>query len=222
MLTIFRPALTGKFMENKENKIDSFLSKTWQTKATRFTADQRLRDKHRWSTISLAMTSLYLITISSADILGISLFPSSSEKYVFVAILFLSIFVLIITLIESSRNFLVEAEKMHQCALEIQSVYHRLDLAINSEIDTYELRQELTTEYDSILLKYPNHEQRAYQIFKATKYKDFPILDNIIFDFVLSKILLVWYWILDFWKYCLIILGPPVVVILLHIHHPPA
>lgn len=207
--------------DKKENRsYDPLISKTWITKGTRFTADQRLRAKHKWSVSSLAILSLYLITLSSTEMLNLHLFGDDSitvqnddtTEYTPLAVLFLSIFILIITMIENSKNHLLQAEKMHQCALEIQSIYHRLQLAIHNKRDTYELRQSLLEEYDEVLMKYPNHEERAYNIFKATNYTEtdfnFWVIRWSWLKMPVAKCLLAWYWVQDFWLYLFFILGP--------------
>ena len=215
------PHLVQKMAEDNKSKnlpYDSLIAKTWITKGTRFTADQRLRAKHRWSNLSLAILSLYLIGLSSSEMLGVSIFDNDEfDKYIPMGVLFLSIFILIISMIENSKNHLLQAEKMHQCALEIQSIYHRLQLAIQNKKDTYELRETLLKEYDEILLKYPNHEERAFKVFKATNYNEanfnFWIITCSWLKMPIAKILLIYLWILDFWLYLLFILGPLIVLI---------
>ena len=196
----------------EKQSYDPLISKTWVTKGTRFTADERLRAKHKWSTLSLAMLALYLIALSSAEMLNNSLIQDDYKVYIPMIVLFLSLFILIITLIENSKNYLLQADKMHQCALEIQSIYHRLQLAIKSKKDTYETREQLLQEYDNVLLKYPNHEERAYKIFRASNYMEedvvFGVISHPALKFPIAKLLLVWYWALDFWLYLFFIFAP--------------
>lgn len=208
--------------KNRKPPYDPLISKTWITKGTRFTADQRLRAKHRWSNLSLAILSLYLIALSSTEMLGVSIFDNNEfDRYIPMGVLFLSIFILIISMIENSKNHLLQAEKMHQCALEIQSIYHRLQLAIQNKKDTYELRQSFLKEYDEVLLKYPNHEERAFNIFKAANYTEesfnFWIITCPCLKMPIAYALLIWYWISDFWLYLLFILGPLIAFVLMHL-----
>ncbi len=212
MLTKILSGLTFLKKDTKNKMYDPLISKMWITKGTRFTADQRLRSQYKWSSLSIAMLSIYLMALSSIDMLGISFVQKEYEPYVPAAFLFLSVFILIISMIENSKNHLLQAEKMHQCALEIQSLYHKLQLAIENKKDTYEMRLEMLKNYDAVLLKYPNHEERAFLIFKATNYTEenfkFGIVTYTPIKWPIAKIFLLWYWIQDFWLYIAFIFGP--------------
>jgi hypothetical protein len=208
-------------MANTNPPYDPLVLKMWQTKGTRFTAAERLRAKQRWSTMSLTMLSLYLIAVSIADLLELFSLQNSFKDYQLASILFLSIFILIINLIENSKTYLVEAEKMHHCALEIQSLHHTAQLLVNENKFTFEWKESLYEKYDTVLNKFPNHEERAYKIFKAINSQEpnyhFFGISNLLFKTLISKILLLWYWMQDFWMYILFIFLPPIMT--LHLAH---
>ena len=204
-------------IKQNNSDYDSLTRKTWITKGTRFAADERLRAKHRWSTLSLAMLSLYLVALSSADMLDIAFTETNYKLYVPVAVIFLSVFILIISLIENSRSYILQADKMYRCALEIQSIYDTLQLCEENQRSTCEERINLLKKYTEILRKYPNHEQRDYKVFRANNYKEknFEFCKNQILNFFIAKFLLTCYWISDFWMYCLFIFGPLSIVIIM-------
>ena len=111
---------------------DNLLRKMWKTKSARFNAHARLMSRQRLSTAATSALACYLIAVS---ILQLTL-PAAAEgalgKIITSAVLILSVFLLMITLIESARNYGAEADKMHRSALEIAELYNRfqaLDLA---------------------------------------------------------------------------------------------
>lgn len=206
---------------NTEPEYDSLTARLWQTKGTRFSADERLRSKHKLSVFSLAILTLYLIALSIVDMLDPAFVPEQYQEFVPVMVLFLSVFILVISLIENSKGHLLQADKMHQCALEIQSLYHNLDLLRKNDKDSFEERKEILEEYNNILKKYPNHEERAYWIFRANNYREkdinFWVITHPFFKMPVSKILLLWYWLADFWLYLFFILSP--LLFLWYWHH---
>lgn len=206
--------------EKKEPEYDSLIRKLWITKGVRFTADEKLRAKSNYANFSLAILSLYLIAVSSADLAHLVKVPEDYRPYISFAVLFLSVFVLILTLIENSKNYLVQADKMHACALEVSSLYNNLNLLITKEKADYKARKAISDKYDSILAKYPNHDERVYSVFVARHYDEknlnFGIKDCAPFNYFYSRVLLLAYWISDFWLYVVIVFSPPIMLLLFY------
>ncbi len=200
------------YKSKNHSKIDNLLSKFWFTKGTRFTADEKLRAKNRWSTLSLSMMSIYLIFIYCVDLIGIV--PTDEKIYMALCVLFLSLFSLVINLLETAKNQTLEAKQMHDCALEVQNLYHELQLRLENKTANSDYKESLRKKYNEILAKYPNHEGSAYWVFKARNFHednvDFAFLNSPILKFLFSRLVLIWCWIKDFSLYAFFVFIPPI------------
>ena len=180
--------------QNIQQEFDSFLSKMWNTRGARFVAHERLKARHRMSVFSTSMLSIYLIGLSSITLIGNENIHPDIYKMIPLLVLSLSVFVLVITLIEGSRNYLLNAEKMHSSGMEISEIYGELELALKSKKADYRLRKKLWADYNKILSKYPNHEERQFCIFKAKNYTEpnfiFAGCENVLAKLLISKALL--------------------------------
>lgn len=183
---------------------DNLLRKMWKTKSARFNAHERLMSRQRLSTVATSALACYLI---AASILQLTL-PAAAEgtlgKIITSAVLILSVFLLMITLIESGRNYSAEADKMHRSALEIAELYNRfqaLDLgAAEAE------RSRFTDEYSAVLRSseviHKDIDSLRFQLAYRTDLKlDFPTLALTVTRFLVL-------WVLEYILYIGMIVGP--------------
>lgn len=197
--------------DNKKER-DPLEVKLWKTKKIRFTADEWLRAKNRWSVFSITILSLYIIILSIHSVVNVDIVNPLYGRYIPVIVLILSVYILIISLFEGSKNYILEADKMHRCGLEIQAEHHKLCSPSSSTNISDELRKEIIDNYDKILVKYPNHDEKYFEIFKAKNYWESNInvgpSDCIYSKFICAKIKLAFILFKELWLYLLFILSP--------------
>lgn len=140
----------------------------WVLKSSRFNAARRLLLKHRWSTYTITALSLYAITANLMIAYGFTegVAMSSAPRatsLAFVSVV-MAITILIISLLESSRQYEVRAEKFHDCGLAINSLYRELRQARvgPSTSLTPEQLSDIRKRYEMVLAKYENHEDIDY------------------------------------------------------------
>lgn len=198
-----------------KNTYDALEIKLWKTKKIRFTADEWLRAKNKWSTFSISILSFYLIVLSVLSFSEFDLINHSYIKYVPAIALLISVYILILSLFEGAKNYSLEADKMHRCALEIQAQYHKLLNAKNSNSLSAAIKGDILKEYDSILLRYPNHDETYFEVFKAKNYKE----DNVQIgpsECVFIKAIFAAYQICvqsirNFWLYAFLVFSPLII-----------
>jgi len=156
-----------------ENEINRLYAKFWETKGARFNAAKRIELHDKWSTITISIISVYIISLNLTV-----LFPDRpailSNSIITFSTICLSIFVLVISLIISSRNYKSRAEKFHSCGREINKVYDKICIWKNtSEKPSINELSELNNAYYNILDKYENHKRIDYLMFMNEHPDDF-------------------------------------------------
>lgn len=188
---------------------DPLLGKMWKTKSARFNAHARLLTKHWLSTTATAILSFYLIVASLIPLVYEANMPPAGSKFLAVITLVISILLIIVTLIESARNYHGEAERMHKCALSISEIYNRLqamklDLADQNRI-------ALNDEYSSVLLRYEiNHKDIDFVKFQVAFADDLNIRGA---RRTWNTTKYIFLWLSEYSMYILIIAVPPLAAI---------
>ncbi len=194
---------------NIDDYAKELCSRMWITKGSRYNAYRRYELKHRLSLTSISMLTLYVFWLTLADFCHIFRLTGNNNIILFISMV-LSIFILILSLLENSNNYQIKAERLHNCAKEITGVYNELRMLIHSE-DSYDNKfkglEEITKRYDGIIQKYgENHDKIDYELFRAENYKEFEI--NIIKkQFILINSFK------SYWLYIICIVVPPMLII---------
>ena len=113
-------------MTNK--KIDELKNITWNTKSCRFNAHERLLFTHKLSNYSLMCLAVYIIILSMGSKYDVK--TLMFEHNDFLAII-LSLFLLGIAALESSKNRELEAIRLHESAKHINGLNRQLRLLEN-------------------------------------------------------------------------------------------
>jgi hypothetical protein len=194
-------------MSDHPNRLsDPLLGKMWKTKSARFNAHARLTAKHWLSTSATAILSFYLVVASLVSLVYEKDMPSSGSKLLAVVTVIISVFLIIITLLESARNYKTEADRMHKCALEISELYNRFQALTSAEADSN--RISINDEYSTILRSNEiNHKDIDFRRFELLFYKDFNIHKAALI-FAIGRYIILW--ISEYWLYIALILGPPI------------
>lgn len=173
---------------------DEFSDQMWFTYKSRFNAHARLTLQDSLCSITTAVLSLFIIIINI-----LQLAPNliiMNQLAVACYSIFLSIIILVLSLVFALSNRRKQAECFHACALEIQRIYREYTTRQNGLTDS-EI-QEYTRRYDDVLFKYNiNHSSHDHQKVKitkeGTKFKSILIyyIKTFIFNYLILILLLI-------------------------------
>ena len=189
---------------------DNLLRKMWKTKSARFNAQARLMNRHWTSTVATSALACYLIAGSILQLTITSAATGDTGKIITSAILITSVFLLMITLTESARNYALESERMHKSALAISELYNRFQALDLSEAD--EMRGSFNDQYSEVLKAVDvNHKDIDFLRFQIASRGD---LKPSRLDLLLMMLQYCLLWVLEYGFYFLMIAIPPLVFIL--------
>jgi len=157
-----------------EQEINRWLKKLWVTKGARFIAAKRFEQHDKWSIITISIVSVYIIFLNLAVLIPHRPSILSNENITFSTIC-LSILVIVISVILSTRNYKVVSNKFHDCGREITEIYDKVCIwKINPSKVTEADLMELVKEYNSLLKKYDiNHSRLDYEMFISNNMSDY-------------------------------------------------
>jgi len=193
-------------MDNIKEFADELDKRMWKTKGSRYNKYRRYKRKHQLSLSTISILTLYVFIITLADYYPvIKLSESQKELIPFLSII-LSISILILSLLEASKNYQIKSERLYNCANEITNLYIELRQSICSEPQKQdEMLSEITKRYKTILEKYAeNHDPIDYEMFQAEHSKHFSV-GRIKKSSIFLKAI-----ILSYWLYLILICLPPV------------
>lgn len=158
----------------------------WRTAGARFYAARRLELRDRLSTFSIAFLSVIAIGIGLLDpVLGQGNAPSLLRISAAVLTAIISVFVLVISLIEGNGRSQLQATRLHENGVKLAELRGTLELLIAKSLETgvpaWDGLERLRKEYDGELRECPfNHEPIDAQRFKIDhrKSKEFIDFDN--------------------------------------------
>lgn len=143
-------------MNVENDNIANFLNDVYITKSARFCAERRLRRKQLLANITISVLSAYIICVGAAPLYELTT-QLTLSYYQFTSFV-LSIFLLVISLLEIGENRLHLANKLHENGIEVNDIYKKALLYGNSnEID--KMRESYHQEIRSCPY---NHEKIDY------------------------------------------------------------
>ncbi len=143
------------------------------TAGCRFEASRRLDKKDGVSAVTISTLSLYAISFSLAPyFIDVELVKSLSFLP-FVSVI-ISIFIIILTLLEASKKYSVRAEMMHQCGKALNELHYELDYLINTGNINETRFHQIKESYDKVIKNFPeNHEQLDFHYYRVTHPRRF-------------------------------------------------
>lgn len=158
-----------------KEEIERLYKNFWITKGSRFIAAKRLEHHDNLSNISITLASVYVIIMNLTIILPVNQQPLSNDLITYTTIC-LSILILVISLIVSSKNYKMRAKDYHDCGREIKKIYDIVTLWRNSDIipNQNEIKK-IQNKYNNILDKYENHKTIDYEMFQSKNLSDFKL-----------------------------------------------
>lgn len=191
------------------------------TAGCRFEAARRLEKKDGVSAVAISILSLYAIAFSlSPYFLDKKILDSLT--YLPFASVIISIFIIILTLLEASKKYSVRAELMHQCGKALNELHYELDYLINTNKINSDNFYEIKKSYDKVIKNFPeNHEQLDFHYYRVTNHRVFysPKPKNIVHSFLkwlYKKMEKIWINILhiaDSWGFYLSLMIVPVAIV---------
>jgi SMODS and SLOG-associating 2TM effector domain family 5 len=140
------------------------------TASARFNASRRLRLHERFSLWSISLFSLGLIVFPLFKPFGI---PTNYGEQVlnFVQVVAAAA-ILTVSILVNGSNFSERAEKMHRCALELNSLAREAELMIEEGTDKSKVI-DTQRRYEEILARYENHANIDYRVAQIKKAPGF-------------------------------------------------
>ena len=148
----------------------------WTTKGARYNGSRRCKRKHEVSTASTAILTLYIIGFSIAQYVPSFNIQKHICGYITYSTIVASIGILILSLLEGSKNYQVKSERLYNCANEINNLYSTLrSLHYDNSLNETKV-MEIRNGYTELLLRYPdNHDPIDFELFKAQYKQEFDI-----------------------------------------------
>ena len=177
-------------MENISNICDDLLQRMWVTRGARYNAYRRLKKKHDLSIATIAFLSSYALIINSIKFVNFVQLKPHQDNYISFFTMVISVFILVLSLIDSSKDYKMNADKLYISAMEIENLYNELKKVRNSALSERTLERSVNTvsnAYSRILRLYQvNHELIYYYLMFNYKRKD-SLYDNFVKNFIYAK-----------------------------------
>lgn len=158
---------------------DQMKRKIWITRGARFNAHQRLQNRHNWSIASISFLSAYVIAISLLTFIPAISLTSKQNTIISFSAIALSLFILVLSLLESSKSYESKGREFHECGRELSGVLGKLSISMEfwkSNQNQADIQKELIdidNEYNQILDRcHENHETIDVDLFKLENQKD--------------------------------------------------
>lgn len=184
---------------------DLLLKKMWQTKGARFNGHARLHRRHWMSIGATSVLSCYLVGISLYQLTFESNIPQTGLKLLSVANVVVSVFLIMITLLESARNYGHDAERMHENALAISKLYNVFQALTLSESEAK--RDQFANAYSDLMADARiSHNELDRNLFRIENAAELRIGWGPYLGIILQTLLLT---ITEYWLYFTLVLVPP-------------
>jgi len=199
-------------ISNADSYAKSLETRIWKTKGSRFNAARRLNKKYQFGITSIAILSVYGISIPIIQsIPSIAKCQNVNSLYTAISTI-LSVFTLVLSLLEGSKNHQLRAEKLHNNAVMISSLHRHLEYLISCESQNIDFQIKLhgiSDEYEELVKECPeNHEPEDYDLFKLQYQEEFKV-GPLTAVYIRLKLLFI-----DYWLYIFVIGIPPIITIL--------
>lgn len=161
---------------------------------------------HWWSLGAISVISLYVLIISILPLL--LNITGETSRYLYIASITSSIGILVLSVFESGKSYMVKSERFVMCGRELAKLLRKLDIVLDKGNVKYEEIENLIKRYNNVLDKYAqNHERDDFDYFRANNdHFDLGCIEK---NFYIIK------WNLRiYWKPVLFCLIPPVLVFL--------
>lgn len=202
-------------MSEFDDLINRLDRRVWITRGARFNAARRLGNRQYWSIASISFLSIYGISI---PIIQSFLDPNtcvSVQKVYSIVSTVSSIFILVLSLLEGSKNYQVRAERLYSNALQLSGICRQIEFLRlrkdDREGDKVTHLIEISDAYEELILGcQENHETEDFRLFQIQNRQHFQIS---LLKAMTERVLL---YVRDYWLYIISITAFPVPLVLLY------
>lgn len=151
--------------------------KLWKTKGIRYGAYHRLKDQARWSIITISILSFYILALSIVAILFQSNFTPFHHQLFNAFSLISSVFIMIVTFVESLKSYDLQADALHRNANEISKLFNEFQRRSRDKKVDEGYSQTVIEKYNHLLDSCPyNHGEIDYERFKVKEPNEFNLV----------------------------------------------
>lgn len=202
---------TNDIKARRTRTSDELLGKMWKTKSARFNAHQRLARKHNLSTWATSILAFYIFVASLLPLFYPKLGAEGADRLLAVITIIISVFLIIVTLLENSKKYDREADRMLDCALEISELYNRFQSLPTDQVD--EKRVEFNDNYSEVLKRYGlNHKEIDFLRFSLLNAAELNVGGG---RYILDCLRFLICYVTEYWLYFVLVVIPPMVAYLL-------
>jgi len=161
-------------MATIEDELTAIRHRAWSTAGARYNAARRLRMR---SKLSLATISLISAIGVSVPLISSSGLAADKEVLLNLYAALLSLFILVVAVIEGASGFDVKADALHRNAEALTAFRTRVGIALAcSERHTAEVLDDFASEYEQILGACGiNHDAIDFELLQAHRPGDFQL-----------------------------------------------
>ena len=160
--------------EKERDYADKFLRTLWITKGARFEAHRRLMARHTYSVFTIAILSIYVIGASLISLMYQDTLQASDIKFINLFTVLTSVFILVVSIYESGRDYVTRAELMLRCGQNITELHSEVDYKKKQGLLELDNFQPYIDRYHNIMREYnENHENIDYKYFVTHHKKEF-------------------------------------------------
>lgn len=143
----------------------------WITKHSRYNASDRLKKKHLLSIYTISVLSVYVILLSLLSKYGFKI--ENSQLYDLLSVVS-AIFILVLSLTEASKNYMVASEKLFICGNETRDLLDELKKYSNKSDADVPGIESISSKYSHVLKTCgENHETIDFDLLRAQRPADF-------------------------------------------------
>ena len=207
-----------------EEAYNDLYKTVWITRGARFIASKRYKNLQRLSSFGISILSFYIISLG---IYSFSNLNEESANWLNILSLCSSVFILILSVHEGSKQFDLKAHLFHVCGKDLSEIYNKIKNDIKLKRFDQKDFNELLSNYESIVKTYDeNHADVDNKIFRAKNWDSLykfsydpnshPIFSGAEKFFLPLKFSLkrLWYTTTIYGLYILIIFVPPFIFLL--------
>lgn len=184
---------------------DELSFRIWVTRGCYFTMSERLKRKARYSVASVTFLSFYVVALSIIQLIDAQRLSAVQPQTLAAANLILSIFIIVVTLLESSKEYRLEAEFAWDTGQKLAGLHGRLEAKPAAERQATE--EAFALEYSEAMTAVRNQRSTIdYIVFRLENAKSFRLG---FWERVDLRIEFVWNATIEYWLYVALIVVPP-------------
>ncbi len=143
----------------------------WITKHSRYNASDRLKKKHFLSIYTISILSVYVVFLSMSSKYG---FVVKNEQVYELLSIVSAIFILVLSLTEASKNYMVSSEKLFLSGNEIRDLLDKLKKYSNKSAADLSGIETISAKYSHVLKACgENHETIDFDLLRAQRPTNF-------------------------------------------------